>query len=58
MMFVFYLINTFLVRNTGPKVFSRTFLDFKLACGGTLDRSFFLNYNSFSIREEKTVLKW
>jgi hypothetical protein len=48
MMFVFYLFNTFSDRNTGPKVFSRTFLDFKLACGGTLDRSFFLNRNCFS----------
>jgi hypothetical protein len=41
MMFIFYLFNTFSDRNTGPKVFFRTFLDFKLACGGTLDRSFF-----------------
>jgi hypothetical protein len=28
----------FFDRNTGPKVFSRNFLDFKLACGGILDR--------------------
>jgi hypothetical protein len=38
MMFVFYLFNTFSDRNTGPKGLSRTFLDFKLAYGGTLDR--------------------
>jgi hypothetical protein len=56
-MFVFYFFNTFSHKNTGPKVFSMNFLDFKLACGGNLDRSFFLSLNNFSMREEKTVLK-
>jgi hypothetical protein len=41
MMFVSYFFNTFSDRNIGPKVFLGPFLDFKLAYGGTLDRSFF-----------------
>jgi hypothetical protein len=41
MMFVFYLLNNFSNRITGPKVFLGPFSDFKLECGGTLDRLFF-----------------
>jgi hypothetical protein len=52
-MFVFYLLNTFSDRNTCSKVFLGPFLDFKLVCGSTLDRSFFFkNLNRFSRREE------
>jgi hypothetical protein len=40
-MFVYYLLSTFSDRNTGPKFFLGPFLDFKLACSGTLDWSFF-----------------
>jgi hypothetical protein len=57
MMFVFYFFNTFSHKNTDPKVLSMNFLDFKLAYGGNLGRSFFFNLNSFSMREEKIVLK-